>query len=346
MKLKLLALLLLVGLAGCGLDQSESIYDTTGNPDNFPAMAVTIISDLQDNQLTGSDAITTRFGELYSEHAELLDSDQWRTVIVRLGGHFHQIADSLAAGDIGSFLAAAEYYQLGSFARPDDTYLRSRAALFACWLGADQSPLIDLAALTSGQALDLDQILSATRYFLLGDSLYRQFFASQLFPVFNQQIETAELLNPANVEQLAPADRALIVTARFATDLELEPIAVFRTPHIDLVGARISRLDANNLQVELYFIPRDSIAEPIQLFVRLDSIDKTTNPVQFEPRPPATTWSPGQIVAVSRIVSYRDQLGLAAIGLSDFATPRPNFQPIDGSTATLFLLDQACLILN
>lgn len=346
MKLIFSVLVFIVSLAGCGQNQNESIYDTTGNPDNFPRLAVTLLDDLQAGELFGSDAITTRFGELYSENAELLDSDAWRAIIVSLGGHFHQIADSLANDGIGSFVAAAEYYQLSSFARPDDLALRTKAALFACWLGADQSPLIDLAALTSNESLDLDQIVSATRYFLLGDSLYRAFFSDQLLPIFNQYIEKASLLDSGALEQLSSADRSLVATAGYAANMEFDPMATFSAPHIDLVGAQISRIDAGNLQIELYFIPRDSITEPIQLFVRLDSMEKETTPIQFEPRPSATTWRPGQIVSVSRIVGYPEKLGMAAIGLSDFATPRPNFLPLDGSGASLFLLDQSCLKLN
>ena len=213
MKLKLIVPLLITVLLGCGQVDEQSVYDIADNPDQFPAAAIGLLVNLENGQFVGSEAITYAFGNLYTQHSELLDNQDWKVVIERLGGRFGQTADSLKDHGVGSYTDAAEYYQLGSFARPDDPNLRKQAALFATWLTGVQDTAVNLSFLTGTNAPALADIVSASRYFLEADPLHREFFEAYLSEAVKVSAGTHDLVRPEALAQLTPTDRTLLVAA-------------------------------------------------------------------------------------------------------------------------------------
>jgi len=216
MKLKLILLLLIVGLLGCGQVEEHAIYNTADNPNNYPTSAINLLVGLESGQLSGSEAITTAFGDLYTRHSELLDNEDWKVIIERLGGQFGQVADSLKALGAGAYTSAAEYYQLASFARPDDPAFRRQAALFSTWLAGLQDSLIDLSTVAGEKTPELTDLVDVTRYFWGSDPLHREFFQTYLIKPMQNLADDGKLFAPEAFQQLALDDQALLATSGLA----------------------------------------------------------------------------------------------------------------------------------
>ena len=216
MKLKLIVPLLITGLLGCGQVDEHAIYDIADNPDNLPAPAINLLIGLESGQLSSPRAITTAFGDLYTKHSELLDNEDWKVVIEHLGGWFAHIADSLKALGVSTYTAAAEYYQLASFARPDDPTFRRQAALFTTWLNGLQDTLIDLSSVMGEATPDLADLVDVTRYFVESDPEHREFYQAYLTEPMKDLACTHDLLEPEALDQLSQTDRDLLVTAGLA----------------------------------------------------------------------------------------------------------------------------------
>jgi hypothetical protein len=342
MKRKLIAFLLATLLVGCG-NREDGIYDTTANPDGFPLEAVEIIRDIKSGTLVGGEAIMSAFGDLYTQHSDLLDNEKWKGIIDRLGAHFGKTADSLVQHGVGSFSLAAEYYQLGSFARPEDPDLRQQASLFACWLTTDQSVQGDLAALND-TSYGLDQILPVTRYFMMGDSLHQQFFRSHLAGLFTDRIDNANLLSSGESGGLAGADRALLAYAGLSDYADLGKLTNFSLPSIDLVAARVLPLDPAEYRLELYFRPREVIGEELQVYLGLQTSDQGAVVTNIVPKIPTTAWELNKIAVINRRIHCPGKLEAVAVGLSDFATPEPRFLQPEGQETNLYFLGPSELV--
>jgi len=322
---------------GCGQKQDQAVYDTDRNPANFPPRAVEILKNIENGTLVGGEAITEAFGDLFTQHSELLDREEWKAVVERLGGWFEKTADSLVGQGMASFSVAAEYYQLGSFARPEDTALSHDAALFACWLAARDGLPENVQALQNGR-YGLDEVLSITRYFMLGDAVRKQFFETYLSREIKETIADSTVFGAATRSQLGSADRALLAYAGLAEASELAKLTTFAPPAIDLAGARVARIDSAEYRLELYFLPREVVRRELEVYLHLESIDRGATPMEIIPREPTTTWVPNRMVAISRIIHYPARLEKVAVGLADFATSPPSFIPPEGSSSDLFFL--------
>jgi len=336
MKRNLISLLMVILLVGCG-QHEEAVYDTAANPDGFPPKALQIISDVKGGTLAGGDAIMNAFGELYTQHSELLDNEKWKVVIDRLGIYFRKTADSLAGVGLGSFGLAAEYYQLSSFARPEDIPLRATANLFSCWLTPDESVRPQLDALKNAD-FGMDAILPVTRYFAMGDSLQQQFFESHLRSEFKKRIEGANLATEDKIAALGSADRAVLVYAGLADASLLQKLATFSPPEIDLVGARVAALDSVEYRLELYFVPRVVIAEKLQVYLGLQSSQLGAATVNIAPKTPTTAWEQNRVVAVSRKLHCPGRLEALGVGICDFAVPEPRYLLPQGEEGILYFL--------
>ena len=218
MKKKLILLLLIIGLLGCGQVEEDTIYNTTDNPDNYPILAIKLLVDLESGELSGSEAITIAFGNLYTRHSELLDNENWKMVIERLGGQFDQTADSLKTLGISSYTVAGEYYQLASFARPGDTTFRHQAALFTTWLNGCQDSLIDLSTVTGEKTPELTDLVNVTRHFIESDPTHREFYQTYLADPMKSLAGTHNLITTEAIKQLSQTDRELLATANLIAE--------------------------------------------------------------------------------------------------------------------------------
>jgi hypothetical protein len=341
MKLKLLILALFSLVITCGKEKSHAVYNTDNNPDNFPPAAVEVIRQIETGKLVGSEAITQAFSTLLTEHGDLLDRPKWRQAVDNMGGFFKNIGDSLAHQGIGSYSLAAEYYQLGALARPEDTTIRHLSGLFGSW----QQVKTDSVAST-GDFGKLDRILAITHRFMFADSLYQEFFQTYLSPEIRKQASQANILGPESLTKLAPADHALLVCVGLCDTTGFNAQARFSPPLIDLMGARITQLDTTSYRAEFYFMPRQAIPNPLKLYVRLDSQEGTAWPVEIIPQKLTTTWVPEQIKLVTKTFQYSGHLAWAGVGLSDFETPRGNFLKLEDGQTELFHLAPTDLVLK
>lgn len=213
MKLRPIVLLLLVGLLGCGQDDDQTLYDTANNPNHFPAAAVGLLVGLENGQPASAEEITTNFGDLYTRHSELLDNADWKTVIDRLGRRFGQTADSLKALGIQSFSEAGRFYQLASFARPDEPTHRHQAALFATWLAGIQENQFDLTALCGEETPELTDLTDAARYFFEAGPDHIEFYQTFLTDPIKSLAITHNLVTGDAVRDLGQSDRELLAAA-------------------------------------------------------------------------------------------------------------------------------------
>ncbi|MCP4685966.1 MAG: hypothetical protein GY867_11070 [bacterium] len=331
---KLSPLLLFILLFGCGFNADEPVYDTATNPDGFPQMALTTLEQIESGQLQGFDAIAGGFGDLYTEHTDLLDSEPWRAVIDRLGSKFGHIADSLRGKGVASFLNASEYYQLASFARPQDKQLYQRASTFETWRQAFENADIDLASLVDGTDPQLAKYLSAARYFVFGGEAHRDFFDGNLRIAFEDRLKQAGQLSSAKMSELNTTDLCL---ARYL-DLTDEPVdeslASFENPSIDLVACRITQLAPSKFVAEVYLVPHEKISGELTVAVRMslpDSLNATAMPglnysqLQLKPEEPSSDWKPGQILAAYRQFDFAEAPSSLQIGLIDRSEGRAKY---------------------
>jgi hypothetical protein len=309
MKLRIVLTLLLIGLLGCG-QADDQIYDTDANPDQFPQMAVRLLEDIKADRLIGSQAITDGFGELFTEHAELLDREDWKAVIDRLGLKFGRMADSLTSLGFESYGLAAEYYQLGAFARPQDDELVRRARLFTSWLGAIDNRFVNLAPMISGESLSDDALLDITRYFVLWNTDHRRFFEAELRGAFANDFNT----DPG---QLSTGDQALVVTAGLTDEIKLESLVDFNTAPISLVACEVRQFDSLTYRAELYLELTGEIEADLQARVHLEFADKERLTVYFTSLPPVDQWLPGQLMAGSAIYEAKENPARVWISLYD-----------------------------
>ncbi len=336
MKLNTILILLLIGLLGCGQVEDDRVYDTDANPDQFPQMAIRLLENVEADRLIGAAAITDAFGELFTEHSDLLDREDWKAVIDRLGLRFGHMADSLKSLGFGSYGLAAEYYQLGAFARPQDTALSGRAKLFACWPPAIDNKFVDLASLTGDAPPTTEAWLNITRYFALGDSFQRQFYRSEL------QSSVKDGFDPSASGQLPTADRALLIATGLLEDGGLETLASFTGAPIDLVACQIRQFDSSTYRAELFLRPTGEIESELQARVHLEFADKERLVVYFTSLPPVDQWTANQLLAGSAVFEAAE--GPARMWVSLYDLAENEYVPFGPEDELFYELDVGDLI--
>lgn len=159
---------------GCGQKASDKIYDTSGNPENLPEQALTLLNDIESGELDNFENISNSFGELYVVQPDLLDSKPWQMIVNNLGVKFRLIADSLVKQGVEYYTQAGGLYTLASFAQPDDQYVKAQATLFSVWRFGVKDP--SLAVYNEFKGKDnLRFQLGRVRHFMEGDSLQARF---------------------------------------------------------------------------------------------------------------------------------------------------------------------------
>jgi hypothetical protein len=349
-------LALLLALGGCGYNPDDSAYDTAKNPDQFPPAALSLVDRLQSGELNRMNAISEAFGDLYTNHSNLLDNGKWLSVVERLGAKFGYRAGQLRDSGVQCYSQAAEYYQLAAFACPNDVRLQHQAGLFGTWLAAVERGFIDSASLRSGTP-PLNSVLSTSRYFVLADSLHREFFEANLLRPWQDNLKSAGQLTPSVVGRLSAIDRTFMAYAGFNIDLPTEKAAVFLAPKIDLVAVQVRRLGADAYTIEAYFLPHEPVLTDVTIALRLvaagaDSLrpefnkDSRFSQIDILPLMPSSTWKPDRLAAVAAGIGYNTTLKSVSLGLFERHPGGLEFLGIDGRADQFLPLDSSELLLQ
>jgi hypothetical protein len=332
---------LLVG--ACGDDPNAPIYDTSANPEHFPAAALDLIDGIESGGLDDYDTIVTSFEKLYGEHMELVDVPEWGKVISRFGVRFAHRADSLAVLGISRYYQAAGLYALASYALPNDNRLYSLKEQFDGWRIAVDLNLIPETFLRGDQPVSLHENIELLKQFYLADSTYNLFADNYLVGPLLSQRSPDELKDPS----LPTVD---LIFLAFAGLIEWQPdtsLARFVDPCIDLVGLHIAPLTEHQYRVEVYFIPREATGADFAVAFRVAVADSTLYterfgdrnfvPFDFQPLRPVSNWRTGTIEAAVEEIYFEGDPGPIAVGLY---LPEANpvvYVPIEGSNSYLAL---------
>ena len=303
---------------GCSQNDPNQIYDTAANPLNFHSSAIELIQALDQDKLVGLDNITEAFGNLYTEHSELLDQPEWKNIVSRLGTRFGSQGDRYHAAGMGSYTLAAEYYQLGSFARPDDADLRRKAEYFSFWINAARTAPAALEAVIAGQAPTFEGLTGLLRSFLLTDTTGRRFYSEELRIGLTGSLATSSLLAADSLQNRAAADLALLNLAGLTgSDQRPEPLWTVGPPAIDVLAARLSQTDSITYLVEMYFVPREPIDSLMKVMVRLEGGSTPRDPLEFLPSPPTFNWPVDSIAVVAGVFRYAEPITGADIAVAE-----------------------------
>ncbi|MEW6050446.1 MAG: hypothetical protein AB1644_05210 [Candidatus Zixiibacteriota bacterium] len=311
-----------VVLSGCGYDPETPVYDTTKNPDKFPSPALSLLDGVRSGSLDSYDTVVASFGNLYTGNPELLDDYRWRKVIERLGVQFKFKAEQAAEAGIVGFARAAQFYGLASMARPHDERLRNRQELFAGWIQAISDSIIPGDFDPEKVKLSEADELALLKYFVLGDTLHREFARQYLIP---ELLVINPLDKPASTENISSADRLFRVLLGLKQESPHGRIGVFSDPPIDLVAAQITRQSGDWCAAEFYFVPHESLTVNYTVAFRIQAADSSAKGgtladsqdlvFDFRPVVPTSRWKSGEPAGVYRRFRYAGpavelQLGL------------------------------------
>jgi hypothetical protein len=332
-----IVLLLAVLAGGCGYDPKDPVYDTAKNPKGYPDAAVELLTQVESDQLVTLEQISESFGNLYTEHSDLLDNEEWRDIIDRLGLRLQYKAGLALEGGVTSFTQVGDYYALAAFARPSDAEIRRQSTLFTAW----RSYLTSHESFTADKSLSLSDQLSLAKSFLLGDSLAHEFGREYLVPVLFQPGD----ITPQTVQDLPLYEQAFLAYAGLTeTPIESE-LTQFGNPAVKLVAVHFAEVEENVQRAELYFIPAGTVAADLTVMLRVITVDSTLRtpsdnlrfiPFDFLPTVPTSHWKPGQMAAASRSIETLKPVDRISIGLADRSTRPATFLTVDGGAKRFF----------
>lgn len=340
----------LIFLSGCGFNAEEPVYDTAKNPDGFPQKALQMLDDVQSGKLEGFDAIAGAFGDLYTENTELLDSQPWRAVIDRLGSKFSYTADTLRKKGIESYRAAAEYYQLASFARPEDKHLYQRALTFDTWRKAFDNGFLDLAAVVDSADVPLSKYLEVARYFVFGADPRREFYKDNLKIEIVDRLKKSGLVTPQALESLDAADRCLVAYLGLSDEHDNSPLASFENPSIDLAACQITQIDSTSYIAEAYIIPHEKVSGDLTVAVRMSMSDSSQpsglnySQLQLRPEQPSSEWKSGGLLAAARQFDLPVPPGALQVSVIDRSEGRAKYLEMADGAGSFYKLDDSALI--
>lgn len=318
----IVSLLLLVGLiVGCGTDPDAPVYDTKANPDGFPQIALELINDLEAGQLSEFDQIVNRFADLYTEESALLDNQDWKGIIDRLGVKFQFRAEAALERGLTGYNEAAANFMLASFAHPENQELGRLGRLFSTWsgrVGKDTTGLF--AGLTQAGLLERIKVL---RQFELSDSLSRVFSNEYLRPVILGEKGIAGF-TADQISQLSEVDRSLLAYAELAPYESSRMAASWEEPSISLVAAEVSLTRPGWYLVEMYFTANSRLDKDFTIALRamtedtlpsISDVELNYIPFDFSPVIPTSRWADGQIIAAAKQIYFDQTFKRLRIGL-------------------------------
>ncbi|UCC44895.1 MAG: hypothetical protein JSU65_02920 [Candidatus Zixiibacteriota bacterium] len=312
------ALAVIFALSGCGYDPADPPYDTANNPENYPRAAIQLLDNLENDRLGTFEEIAEAFASLYTENSSLLDNENWKIVIDRLGQRLKYRADEEAESGVEGYTRAADFYALGSFACPEDTDLQHLNELFAAWKRQEaRFPNASrMASLAFQDRLDILRSLYFTE--LLGPEFIGEHLAPHL--VENRAEFTRALAG------LSAADRAFLCVTGLTDTRPDTALAEFSEPKIDLVAVRVLPLEENIQLAELYFYPHESVQSDLSVALRVHTVDSSLRspaddlrfiPFDFDPEMATSDWAAGHLTVAHRTMFYSNPVTDVSIGLMD-----------------------------
>ena len=340
-------LLAITLLFGCGSDDSGPVYDTASNPYQLPDMAVNLLDSLEHDRLVGLEAVTSAFGDLYGAHSELLDRSDWKKVIDRLGGMFSRKADSLKELGLNSYTIAAEYFQLASFARPNDDQLAYQAKSFGSWLRVnnDTSVVMQKALLT--MRTDLGSALTVSKPLLAGDSAAYQFYQDYLREPLTMALDEAGQLSDDRLIGLSRRDRSLARACGFI-ESDISPLARFDSPSVRLLGAQLDSVAAQKYSLELYFMAAERLRTDLKVAINVATTDSARPdfnrqlqfiPVEITPRMPSSAWPEGEVIPVCDTLTSLARPTDITVGLFDPSGESGRYLKVEGVNSNHYRLN-------
>lgn len=328
--------------AGCGYNPDKKAYDTTGNPEKFPARALALVDGIESGKLGTFDTITATFADLYTEHPELLDNSPWREVVGRLGAKFKSHAEQLASQGPSMFSTAARFFTLAAFARPQDERLQANTRLFGVWERAVLDSIVPPDFDPDNKKLPLSEQLAVLKYFMLSDSLHRAFGQEYLVPHLLDVHTASAALRSDSQSSLSPEDRCFLLSLGYKGRLPVTLLASFGEPKIDLVAMKISRQAGSWYAAEFYLLPHEKLSSDYRIAFRLYSADTALSPAErqlafdFHPEVRSTEWKPGFVTTAYRRFIYSGPPTQAMVGLYERIADSTHFVPLRDSGTPLY----------
>ena len=243
----------LILVSGCGQRLENSLNDTATNPHSLPMMASELLNQIAFGQMAIADSVTAGFNQLYTNHSELFENEKWRGIITKLGPVFASKADSLAIHGPISYTEAARYYLLSSLARPSDPEAYEQSRFFDGWSRAiDMMPS---STFDSDPDLRFGEILRATRFLMLGDTVQQRFGREKLVDLYLDS-----LIGHAKLDTAAygPADRALLTWLGSSAVGSFDVECSFGESPVEIVAHQATPWGDEGVMIELYFRSEDS----------------------------------------------------------------------------------------
>ncbi len=348
----LLTFISLLLLSGCGQDPSKAVYDTKGNPENYPARACLMLEQIESGELAKYDDITNSFGELYTSFPELLDNLQWQQLIERLGVKFRFRADQLVDSGLVWYREASKLYTLAAFARPMDDRLQLRNAMFATWEKAISDSIIAPDFDPVKTPVSVPDQLRILRYFLLDDSIHQQFAVEFLVPRILNKHAAESAMKVVGPQQLSVIDKCFLSTLGFKYRGPGQPTASFAEPAIDLMASQISRQPNGWYHAEFYFVPRESLKADYMVALRVHVPDTISSDPQstfkqlsfdFHPNKPATAWKAGELSPAYRRFALAGPISQVAIGIYEKSADSAHFVPLRDTGEPLVIVPSSSI---
>lgn len=318
---------------GCSSDQPAEIYDTKANPLNFPEQAVQLLEDVESEKLVTLEEISEAFADLYTSNSALLDNDQWRDIIDRLGVRLGTKANQLVKQGLEGYVRAADYFALAAFARPDDAALGEMREMFTPMMLL--APSLSDPAFWGGQSLKA-KIAILQRFYAFGADGRR----------FADNFLAERLITPADLAAasgLTTADRAFLAVAGLREMDSDTALLKFENPRLSLVAFNFNPIDTNMYQAEFYFSIKERPESDLTLAFRLVSPEPAGEsgasdrvaPYDFDPVPSSKNWMPGSMVMASRTIHYPETVKEVTFGLVDRNSNPVKFLSVEGSVERL-----------
>lgn len=309
-------------LLACGYSPESEAYDTAANPERFPAAALQLVDRFQAATLKSSAEITATFGDLYTSHPELLDNQVWAGVVEKLGVRIRLMADARSAEGLAGYSEAAALYSLAAMARPIDRHVQQRDKLFRTWREALEDSVVTRSLVDAAEIPSVPDQLVLLKYFLLRDTVHREFAQTYLLPTVYARVRLEESLGATTARRLSPSDRCFLAYLDVVESYDPPVLASFTEPRVDLLAAQIVREHGDWYAAELYFMPREKLLTDFTVALQMVNADSSVSGVvsgllafDFHPDNATSTWKPGEIAPAFRRFRYAGPPQPVKVGL-------------------------------